>query len=65
MEPGLKPVVNIQTVFVNIVREQCLRTLFTNTFILNTRTTVLELPGSFVMTSNFEAGWPVIDSDLK
>ena len=39
-----------------------------NTFILNrnnTNTTVRELPGSFVMMTDFEASWPVIDSDFK
>ena len=64
-EMTVKLVLNIQTVFVNNVCELCSRIVFANTFVLNTKTTVRELPGSFLMTTNFEAIWPVIDSHLK
>ena len=45
--------------------EKCSKIVFTNTYILNTRTSVQELPGSFVMMTNFKAGWSVINSDFK
>ena len=48
----------------SIVCEQCSRIVFAKTFI-HTKTTVPELPGGFVMITDFVAGWPVIDSDLK
>ena len=34
-------------------------------FVLNAKTTARELAGSFGVTTDFEAGWPVIDSDLS
>ena len=33
----LKPVLNIRTVFVKTACEQCSRTVFANTFVLNTK----------------------------
>ena len=41
-----------------------LEKVFANIFVLNTKTTVRELPGSFDMMTNFESYWPVIDSDF-
>ena len=40
IQPILKPVLNIQTVFVDIAGEECSRRVFANTFVLHTRTTV-------------------------
>ena len=42
----VKPVLNIQVVFVNSVCEQCSRIVFENTFVFNTETFVRELPKS-------------------
>ena len=39
----VKPVINICTVFANIVHKQCSRILFVNTFVLNTKTTLGKL----------------------
>ena len=61
----VKPVLNLQIVFMNIACKQCLRIVFANIFVLNTKTAVQELPGSLVRTTDFEASWPAIDSGFK
>ena len=59
---SLKPVLNIRTVFVNIVCEQCARIVFTNTFVLNTKTTLREPSTKCFRDDLHRSGCPVIDS---
>ena len=52
---------SLWTLFANSVREYSSQTL---SFLTSTQLSE-KLPGSFLMTTNFEAGWPVIGSDFK
>ena len=53
---AVRPVLNMRTASVNIVREECSRTVFVDAFALDTKTTVRDLSGTFVLTTDFEAG---------